>query len=427
MSESRATRRPWDLLDVGRNTKFLLKSLWTVGPFFFLARALTAGTQVLAGRWLGPQEFGLATIALAAAGTLLIPIQMGFPVALVKFAAMEESLERQAAIVSSVLWMALIWGLPCLALLILFRNSLGSVLHIGQHLYLWALAYAVLTLAYSLISGGLQGVMRFRERARIELYYGALVPMFFGALYFRGDHSFTSFVGAMCLSLAVAGAVCAAYLKPWIRPSVSGWTVRPVASYTLAPVVSASAGAAVSAAAPLILAAYLSPKEAGFFGIYEIGSVGVSMAAFQIVNTVLAPMASAQERQAGVWRKFLLLSAPLAAALALFFASTTLIILKLEGGRYPENIRWIALFALAGALSFLFSAVVTILSSSDAAGLWLGASGNILAGVLCLAASFWLIPTHGVSGAAAALAAGYAAAFFWCVILGWGKIRSSRA
>src|SRR5579862_552574 len=90
-------------LEWGKNTEALFRGLLALGPSFVLARAFTGVGQLIAGRLLGPQEFGEANLVIAASGVMMIPL-FGFIPGMIKFASMEEDLRKQALIVSTAFW-----------------------------------------------------------------------------------------------------------------------------------------------------------------------------------------------------------------------------------------------------------------------------------------------------------------------------------
>ncbi len=400
---------------IGKNTRALLGGLWASGPFFIIARAATAGTQILAARLLGPREFGLTIIISAWAGVLIIPAQLGFPQAIVKFTAMEKNPNAQAQIISSAWWLSLSWALLVFAVLSFGQSFFSHSLRISSSLYFWILTYAFLVLIYTLLVNSLQGLFRFKERGLTEMFYGLLTLTFFCFFYFLGEKKFASFIGAMDAGLLAASIICFFFLRSKIKLTINRDYLKPILSYLTAPVLGAAAAAGVQYASPLILAAYLPPQDVGLYGIYLAGSVGAALAISYILSAILGPLASDPEKQSGAWRKFLFLSAPLSLAAFFVFAAGEFILLKLAGKRYPLNAPWVALFSAAAVFCVLSNIASTLIAFQNARGLWLGSLGSALSGILCLIANALLIPHWKVSGAVAALILSYTASFFWCV------------
>ncbi len=416
--------RPFSSQEWGPNTERLLRGLVSVGPFFILARAATAGGQILAGRWLGPTEFGLATLVGSTSGILLLPLSLGFPASAVKFTAMETTVERRTAVLSTFFWLQLAWGAVCGAALYLLREPLGRALHIAPAIYLWCLFYTGLLALYSFFSNALQGAHLFGARGKIEFLYGAATLLLFLGGYRLALRTFGVFIGAMDAALVLASLACLYSLRIYLRPVMTREAVRAVASYTPPSVLGGCAGAALEGAAPLILAAYLSPREVGYFGAYMMGSLTVAMLIFQTINAVLSPLASAPARHAGVWRKFFVLSIPFSIASFLLLCASQAVMLKLIGKGYPIVPSWICLFSAASVFSLLYFCALAMLSARDAQGAWLGTGGALVTGVGCLAGNLWAIPRFGFAGSALALLIGFGGGFLWCAF--WGTYRLTK-
>lgn len=410
--------------EFGENTRRLLKGLVSIGPFFVLARVLTALAQVAAGRWLGPSEFGLVTLILAASGVLVIFLQQSLPWTVVKFAAMEKTDRGRAEVVSTHVWLQLAWTSCCVVILYFLNVPVGRALHLAPVAYLWCLAYTGLLTIYTLVSSALQGALLFDRRGKVEFLYGAATLVLFSVACHVFPRGYTSFIGAMDAALILAGAACLYSLQGFLRPVISRRGVLDASSYVVPSFVSSCGGVVIQSALPLILAAYMAPREIGFFGAYEMGTVGVMMVVLNIINSVLAPLASSPEKQKGVWKKFFLLAAPAGVGLFAFFFVTEILVLKLIGRGYPVDYGWIALFAGAAVSDFFFFCAVNLLSLRDASGAWYALVGNYMASAVAVVVSLWSIPHHGVPGAALALMIGYTGGFSWSAACGWAKVRS---
>ncbi len=424
MSAIVARLRALSSREAGENTRRLLKGLASVGPYFILARALTALAQVAAGRWLGPSEFGLVTLILAASGVLVVLLQQSFSWAVVKFAAMEKTDEGRRAVVSTNFWLQILWTGACGLLLFLLRRPAAAALRLPPPLYPWCLAYTGVLVFYTFVSSALQGVLLFDARGKVEFLYGASALALFAAACRVFPRGFADFIGAMDAALILAGAACLYALRGYLSFDLSRRAAADGAAYLLPNFVSSCGGVVIQSALPLILASYMAPREIGYFGAYEMGTIGVMMVVVNVVVSVLAPLASRPEKQRGVWKKFFLLALPAAAGLFAFFCASEFVILKLIGRGYPVDPAWVAVFSAAAVADFFFFCAVNLVILRDAAGAWYALVGNYLASAGAVAASLWAVPRYGIVGAALALAIGYAAGFAWSASWGWARVRA---
>jgi O-antigen/teichoic acid export membrane protein len=410
--------------EMGANTRAFLEGIYAIGLFYVIARALTTGTQILAGRWLGPNEYGLATLVIACTSVLTIPLQLGFPAAATKFPAMESSQARQAEIISTAVWANMLWGLPCAGFLYLFTDAISQILRLSPEVYGWGLLASCLFALNSLVCSALQGAKRFPERGRVEAVYAAVFAVAFGTGYLIVGARFTSLAASLCVGLAASATLAIYYLRNLIRPILSVHALSCIRSYTVAPVLNSVASAMVMGSTPIILATYMSEREVGILSIYSLGTIMIAGAFSVIVSTVLGPLSSTSTGQEGAWRKFFKAVPILFPCGILFFALSNVVVLLVVGKEYPMQVLWVLLFALAATLSFLFSATLTLLFARDVRGLWFGVGGMILSGIGCIVGNLVAIPRYAVSGAALSLVLSYSIGLTWCVLFGWRDLRS---
>ncbi|MHB2025407.1 MAG: lipopolysaccharide biosynthesis protein [Elusimicrobiota bacterium] len=421
--EPQASARIFLSHEWGQNSKALLRGVIALGPLFILARALSSAGQIIAGRWLGPSEFGLANLAVAAAGILMIPMQLGFSQGMIKFASMEDGVENQVEIVSTAFWSKTGWSFLCAAALIALEKPLAHAFHIGLGLYRWSLAYCFFLTFYSFLSSIPQAVLRFKLRGFVELCYGAAALAGFFILYFFATKRFPAFLGSLILAVIAASLPAAIGCRKWLKPVFNSEALSRMASYFPPALVYACAGAAAQAAIPLVLSAYLSPESVGVLSAYRIGSLGIAGALSQIPSAVLGPLTTRPERQKGAWAKFFLISPAVFIASGAFFAGAQYAVLRFIGRGYPIHPLWIALFASAAAFLLLSNMGFVLLGSRDAKSFWAGSFGVVLSGAAALAACFWAVPRYGLAGAGAAMTLSYAAGFAWYAACGWLKIK----
>jgi len=408
--------------ELGDNTRAFFQAITSIGTFYLVAKLLTASTQILAGRWLGPSEYGLANVVIASSNLLAIPLQLGFAPAVSKFPAMETSQDSQADIVSTAIWVNLLWVLPCVALLYWFEGYVSRILQLSAEVYLWSLVCSCLLTCYTLMCSALQGVRLFSQRGKVEVIYASVFAATFAISFWFFEFRYVALVVSLLAALFFSSLAAICYLRDWIRPVVSKQAVRSIKSYALAPVINSIAMTLIMAATPIILLSYMSPREVGIYSAYNLGSVMIAGTLSGIVGTVVGPLSSLPLHNKNAWIR-LFKSAPsvILGGIA-FFCGTSIVVLKLVGNGYPVELLWLLLFAGSAALSLVFSIALTLLYYRDESGLWLGVGGMVISGVVCLAGSLWAIPRAGISGAALALLTSYGIGLTWCAYWGWKEI-----
>ena len=200
------------IIEKGLNTDRFLMGVALVGPFFVLAKGLTFAMHVIAGRVLGPSEYGMANVILAVAGILLVPIQLGFPTIIQKFSAIKEKQDEQATVVSSTLCLQLAWLTICAASLFVIRHFLANVFDISISSYVWSLLLACAMTVHMVLIAALQGIKLFKARGVVEFIYALFALLLFGYLCFFVLGDFRSYVLSIIVSMFAVTILSLYYL-----------------------------------------------------------------------------------------------------------------------------------------------------------------------------------------------------------------------
>ncbi len=397
----------------GPKTRAFLGAFWRLAPWLLGARAATYAAQFAAGRWLGPSEFGKASLCLAA-GQWLGALQGLWNIGAVKFASAESAPEKKRAVVSTYFIVSLAWTALCLLLLAALEGPLGRRLRVSGNLYSWGLAYGAALALNSTAYAVLQSDCRFAAQGITEFLYGALVPILFGALYFGGDRSFTAFLAACVLALAVSCCLRLAAARELLRPVFSRDSFAALRSYFFPAIANSVGLAAMEWSLPFIVLAYFNPALVGIYSAYRAGTIMLAKPLGNVIGTVLLPHATQGAARQGAWRRLALL-APLFSLLgAALFLATGWLSLEIFGKRYPVDLVSVALFSLAAALSVLAMAAEALLMARDSRGLWLVGAGKTAAAALAVTLGLLLIPRLRIRGAAATACVSQGFFLVWC-------------
>lgn len=409
-------------IEKGANTKAFLSGLAVIGPFFLFSKILTFGLQAIASRFLGPIEYGTVNIVIAVSGILIIPLQLGFPVVVTKFTAIEDSHNKQQTVISSVLWLQMIWAVPCAGFLYLIRQPIINIFKITEQVYIWSILFAFFTTVNMFIFSSLQGLKLFYERGKSEFVYALITAIVFVYLYFVVFASFHSYIVAVMVGLVITSIIATYRLRSWIKPVINFSSIFSEKAYTFAPIVNNCVGTILATASPLLVAYYLSVSDVGVFGVYRLSSITIAMTFSSIISIVLFPMTSSPSLQVGAWKKYFKVSIPIFFIGFICFMLSEFVVLKLVGEEYPVKLLWILLFSISATFSLLFGMGLTLLYSKDSTGQWIGVMGNTLAGITSLGMGFLLVPKYGLTGAVTALVISYGAGTIWCFWWGWKKV-----
>lgn len=385
------------------NQPSLLSGLGWIGLLYGLAKASTLLTQIAAGRWLGPDEYGRANLVLAATAYLQIAPMLGFPTTMGKFLAAETDDPRRARFVSTALAAFAVWTLLCLPVMGAAHHALALALNLPDSLFVPSLVLATTNALYVVVASPLLGLRRFAHRGLVEAVYGLTAPL---ALLAAGvalgaDHR--ALIAALSAGF-ILGSLYALwcqrrYLILAFEPEIlkAVWSYAAVASLNLLAV------ACVLAPARFILHSCRGTEEVGLFSAYFTATIQVALALLYMLQSVIVPMASDARGQRETWDLIRRWSAPAMLGAWAFFLTGLIAALAIFGRRYPMRWDWVLAFSGSAVLVLAHGTLSALYSARDFSGLRISVIGGLLAGACNAALAAYLIPIYGVTGAAAAL------------------------
>lgn len=400
----------------------LLRGLGWIGALFGMAKVSTLLTQIAAGRWLGPAEYGHANLALAAVAYLQIVPMLGFPTAIGKLLSAEEDETRRARFVSSALASFLAWTLLVMPLLAAVHRALERALDLPPSLYALSLTLAAVNSFYVVVASPLLGLKRFAHRGLVEAVYGFSSPLLLAAAFFIAGPDHLALLAAVSLSCALGSAYALWCLRRWLTIAWEGDVLRAVWRYAAVATLNLLATACVLAPARFALHRVGGAADVGVFSAYFTATLQVALALLYMLQSVVVPLASDARGQREAWAVARRWALPAALGAWTFFAATLLAALAVFGRRYPFDAAWAALFSGAAALALLHGALSSVYAARDFSGLRISVTGGLITGAANILLVVRFAPTHGVTGAAAALAAAFALGTAWFVLAhAWEK------
>jgi O-antigen/teichoic acid export membrane protein len=396
--------------------------LW-LGGLYAAARALTFATQVAAGRWLGPAAYGKANLVVAASSYLQILPMLGFPLAVSKHMPEDAGPDAEARTVSTALLGFAVWGGAWLALALILRRPLAGWLRLPPDVFDSSLRLAFLTAAFTVFASPFLGGKAFAKRGAIEVAYAASAAAALGWLVASGNSGYETLINALCAALAVGAALSLFFVaSSWkLRLAFDAARFKSLFSYALLGSLNLLSAAFLLAPGRLMLHHYRSALDIGVFSAYFTATIQITLALLTMAAAVVVPIASTPEGQLDLWRRLTRRGPALALAAAAVFAATTAAGIRVFGHQYPLRLEWTALFAVAGSLILLHGLIGALFSARNIPGLSISAAGNLLSGVanalLCRA----LVPSFGISGAAAALVVSYGLGMLFFAAAGLGE------
>lgn len=246
-----------------------MKHSLIIGPAMILAGAFDYAVNVVAGRWLGPLEYGVFISVTAILQVLLllsIAIRMVVAFYTADLSAQNDSLNRVGTLLRRVWKWAWGWGLLATALMALASPLLKRLLHLPNAWPLLGASSMVLFLFLrESMYGALQGIQAFGGLGLVQVIQALLRLAFAAGLIWLGG-SATGAIVAQPLSCVFALAVALWWLRPQFK--AGGKVVdQPVSwrasAYTL---VGLTAFGLLTNLDALFVKHFFTPQVAGNYG-----------------------------------------------------------------------------------------------------------------------------------------------------------------
>src|SRR5689334_1893917 len=191
---------------VGERTRAFLKGLrWTI-PAAVMSRFFAGVATMFTARYLGPSEFGQASLVLATTLWVQVPLFLGLPAALMRFIPVSEPKEREAWVGTSLSLLALSGG-ATLAAGVIWGGFWASLLGVTRNEFqlglLWCFAFLFYTTATYLAAAR----ERFRMRATLEVLFALLFLLQIGGLWLYKNLHADLYIKAMALSYGLVGLI----------------------------------------------------------------------------------------------------------------------------------------------------------------------------------------------------------------------------
>jgi O-antigen/teichoic acid export membrane protein len=362
-----------------------MKQSLIIGPAMILAGGLDYGVNVVAGRWLGPVDYGIFISVTAILQVLLllsIAIRMVVAFYTAELSAQSDSLNAVGILLRGVWKWAWRWGLMATALMILAGPFLERLLHLPDAWPLFAASFMVLFLFLRESTYGvLQGIQAFGGLGLVQVIQSFLRLILAAALIWLGWRA-TGAILAQPLSCVFALAVALWWLRPQFkaRGKVAS---RPVSwRYSAYTLVGLAAFGLLTNFDALFVKHFFSPQMAGNYGpVVTLSKVCLFLP--WAIGMLLLPKVT-HRRAIGQDSRSLLLLA-LAAALAPGFAISSLCFLfpgilvrLIFTAAYTNPGLVLGLASLAGSLYAGLYIWLNYALSLDKP-----AFANVLIGVLC--------------------------------------------
>lgn len=365
----------------------------------FVGGAASSGvlllTTILAGRFLGPTEYGKFNFVAALSQIIFALTMLGMDRASLRFVAQAKEAASQSKMLSSSLQFFVAVATLFSLLYFLVHPFLADALQVPSTLMLMALAYGVCFGGRQLFDSFIRGLHEFKFQAIARLVESLIILLAFAVLFvYFTPHHYGHYALALMAGYFFFTLLCTWRLKPhFVRFDREAF--KPQFSFAKIYFVGALLAILFGSLDKIVIGKYMSFQDLGIYGAYMAASLNFTSQLNTIFGNVFSPMLSKDLSNTPlvlkkIDRTFALFFIPL----LLTVMGVTAAILWLLGREYPLTLSYVFSFSLLALLTMIFSvyAMVVAVYSKETLKMttWVGNTLNLLFVGLFLMAVYWV-------------------------------------
>ncbi|MBP9751313.1 MAG: oligosaccharide flippase family protein [Candidatus Moranbacteria bacterium] len=333
--------------------KFLGNLSWS---FFggVIAAGIMFAVNILAGRWLGPEEYGKYNLVFLMAQVFFIPMLLGMDVSAARAVSIADAnKEKISRIISGSVFVVLGSIAVTVPLLFFGSDHIAEFFSATSDMVLIAIFFAVAIALKALFDGAVRGLHFFRFQAMTRMFEGIVgMIIFLAAFFFLRDHLSLAF--SVVISALLVSSIYV--LKMWVFFSgFSIASIRELLRYAKFVVIGSVITLILGYGDRYVVNRYLGIEELGIYSAYYTATILVVGQFIAIFANVFFPMIAKVGEKREIMKKLdrLVLIGIIPAVAGIFVIG--FLILKLFGSAYAVDPLTLLLFGVVAALQFFVS------------------------------------------------------------------------
>jgi O-antigen/teichoic acid export membrane protein len=385
--------------EITADVKTFLKNLLWVGIATSISTAFVIIFTIVGGRKLGPQEYGKFVLIQSVAMFLNIPMQLGFTFSLVKYTSEKEDFERQSSIITTTYTLVLLLTIMAVIIFIIFTPWLSNAFSISTGLFRLAIAFAGITVFYTLTTSVLRGLNMMKAYSVFQVVYGSVTLLSFFIFIIFKNITF----GAMLFPMFIAYCICTLaifvlYMGKITRFNFESSLVKLLFKYALFSTISGVSLVLYTNIDKIMISKYLNVNYVGIYNAYYVASINGASVIFNMFIQVFFPTVSKYENK-GVILKRINRFVPYLIILGMpIMVICECVVMKFYGNQYPFNWVWILLASVASVGFIIEGLYLWLLSSAGSSGVKIAATGAAIIAAINIGLNIVLIPLMKITG-----------------------------
>lgn len=375
-----------------------------------VAAVLVFAASILAGRMLGPEEYGRYALMLAIAQIMVIVILPGIDTALMRYVARSgEDIGEKEAYISSAAVLYITFLVAGVLLFLVIRAISIRIIPAVGGVYGAAMIYALVISQRNFHESIIRGSHKFSLQAGVKVIEAGLVlGVFLFLSWYRDCRSYQCYFAAALVGALVSVVLYWPYTLGAIKWRVSGQYINRLWAYGKFGIIGALAGVLQTSADRLLIVRVLGTHELGLYTAYYASSVMIAVQMGVILSNVLFPVAAGRrDHREMLWQldKFFLIGVLPAVGVVVMMIYIALL---LFGSAYVFDLLLAVFMSFYAVSSVVVAVYVNVIASAGKEAFKISTIHMLIAGCLYLSVLAYILPELGVYAPPVAALFGFA-------------------
>ncbi|MDD3774129.1 MAG: oligosaccharide flippase family protein [Patescibacteria group bacterium] len=400
---------------ISGEAKLFLKNLGIISIGYITSLIFAFLFQILAGRFLGPAEYGHFSLVNSVAMFLYIPMLMGISTALIKYNAKAKQPKEKSQNISSAYNIFFILSITILIILILLSPYLTKLLSVSLEIFYLSIAFAYFYALDTLSKATLRSLHQVKNLSFIYSSFGVIVLFIFLIFFWTGKLDYKSAVYATFCAYTFAIIFSFFKIFPYLKFKINIDITKKLLIYGTIGLMGAIASSFLANTTKILINKFLAEDLLGIYNAYHASSINLVYLANTMLMTVFFPTVAKLDSPKLIIEKIKKITpyVYIFVSLGVFIAQT--IIIFLYGNKYPYDFKLVILFAITSALILEYGLYVWTFAAEGLKGLKMANLISVVIAIINLSLSFYLIPHYHLYGAILATLFSYLVGVIICL------------
>ncbi len=346
-----------------------------------IAAGILFVVNIIAGRILGPEEYGKYALVVAMANIFIIPMTFGLDVATTHYVARSNNKNVQKKYISSTISMFIILLFITIINLYFFRTFLARLFSAQVYAVEMAIFFAGLLVIKNIFDASIKGLKLFKYQSLVKIIEATtIVTVLFTFCLLLSQLSFVNYLEAIMVGYFVFIILIFFKIIKYFRFSFI--YKGQLLMYGFYAMIGSVNGVLLNSFDKIFINKYIGQEQLGIYNAYYMSSVIVISQIVVIFVNVFFSQTSSLKNKKIVLEKINKLAKVLFFPMFIVLMGVISLLVVLFGDKYPFDFILVLEFDLLSVITFYFAIIWWLIASQGLRGIRFTAMHGILTGLI---------------------------------------------